>query len=312
MASFDTVNYSLRPNKAIQRAIVFGLIRNTIDALKISSPVYIGFGSIWFSDFHIAHKSLGIKKLVSVEADEIGYKRAVFNRPFKCVEVLHEWSTDAIPGLRQNPNYSDFPWILWLDYDSYLNEDMLAEITELPNILPESSQVYVTVNAVPHKYGKPKQLLTNLEELFGDVFPSYTKKQDVEPQKFQRFLGKQLLDSIQAAAIRNGRPGGFVPNCLLPYRDGAQMLTVGGIFPKRGAREAARNVSEKERSGFPAVDIETPPLTMKESVALQSELPRARAMSRASIRRIGFDLTEDQVSAFQEFYRYYPHFAQLV
>lgn len=311
MASFDTVNYSLRPNKAIQRSIVFEIIRSTVDAMEISNPVYIGLGSVWFTDFHIAHKALEIGDLISIEADEIGYKRAKFNKPFKCIDVRHGWSYDVIPEISAESRYCDRPWIVWLDYDDRLTEDSLREINDLTTILPRSSQLFVTFNALPHKYGKPRQIDENLRALFGDGYPDDVDRNLLGAEGLQKFLGKLTLDSLQSAAIANGRPGGFLPSCLLRYRDGAPMVTVGGCFPLPAERAATKALLDGDRRGFPDHKIETPPLTLKESAALQASLPRTRPMTRSSLKRIGFDLKEEQIRSFQEFYRYYPHFAQL-
>ena len=81
MASFDIVNYSLRPSKGIQRQIVFDGIRMLKSRLELSEMIYVGLGSIWFSDFVQAHKSLDIRRMVSIEADDTGYCRARFNKP---------------------------------------------------------------------------------------------------------------------------------------------------------------------------------------------------------------------------------------
>ena len=69
MASFDVVNYSLRPSKSIQRQIVFNGIRLLMERMKLECPVYIGFGSVWFSDFLVAHKMLGINDMRSMEGE---------------------------------------------------------------------------------------------------------------------------------------------------------------------------------------------------------------------------------------------------
>jgi hypothetical protein len=69
MPSFDAVNYSLRPSKSIQRQLVFAGVRALQDSLD-PAQVYVGFGSIWFTDFVMAHKMLRIDDMVSIEGDE--------------------------------------------------------------------------------------------------------------------------------------------------------------------------------------------------------------------------------------------------
>ena len=103
MASFDTVNYSLRPSKAIQRQLVFEGVRSLQAHLDLERLVYVGFGSIWFSDFLMAHKLLGVDDMVSIEADDIGFQRAIFNSPYATVRVRHGNSFDVLPSLYADP-----------------------------------------------------------------------------------------------------------------------------------------------------------------------------------------------------------------
>ena len=55
MASFDSVNYSIRPSKSVQRGIVFQGLRRIFDVMDLGNTIYVGFGSIWFTDFVQAH-----------------------------------------------------------------------------------------------------------------------------------------------------------------------------------------------------------------------------------------------------------------
>jgi len=58
--------------------------------------------------------------------------------------------------------------------------------------------------------------------------------------------------------------------------------------------------------------IIAPLLTLREAAVLQAELPAAARLERSRIRDLGFDLEESQIRAFEEFYRFYPWFAQIV
>ncbi len=49
MASFDAVNYSLRPSKSIQRAIVFDGVRKLQSHLDLDQLIYVGWLSNCFS-----------------------------------------------------------------------------------------------------------------------------------------------------------------------------------------------------------------------------------------------------------------------
>ena len=105
MASFDIINYSLRPSKSIQRRLVFEGVRTLKGNLELDNMVYIGFGSVWFTDFVMAHKLLGIQDMVSMEADVIGYKRALFNAPYATVRVMEGSSAAALPCLYGNASH---------------------------------------------------------------------------------------------------------------------------------------------------------------------------------------------------------------
>ena len=56
MDSFNIVNYSLRPSKSIQRQIIFDGVRTLQLNWAHDQAVYIGLGSVWFTDFIMAHK----------------------------------------------------------------------------------------------------------------------------------------------------------------------------------------------------------------------------------------------------------------
>ena len=99
MPSFNAINYSLRPSKTIQRALVFAGVRALQSQMQLENLVYIGFGSIWFTDFTLAHKELLVDEMISIEAHEVGFRRAEFNRPFSGIRVLKGLSNEILPTL---------------------------------------------------------------------------------------------------------------------------------------------------------------------------------------------------------------------
>src|SRR4051794_37783351 len=96
-----------------------------IDALQVLSEggfrirdyQYTGFGSIYFVDFILFHRSLGLTRLLSVEIDTTIPKRLSFNRPFAQVQIQIDPISTVIPKLDQ-----DIKHLLWLDYDTRLNK----------------------------------------------------------------------------------------------------------------------------------------------------------------------------------------------
>lgn len=313
MASFDAVNYSLRPNKTIQRGIVFDGLKTLSVVMPWRDAAYIGFGSIWFTDFVLAHKRLGLNRMVSIEANEIGFRRALYNKPYRFVRVLEGLSYDVVPTLYDDPEIANLPWIVWLDYDTALSEDSIFELRDLVERAPSDSLLLVTVDAAHKRYGKDSgERAERLRNLLGDIVPDRPEPgalKDTDP--FADTLSTYLEQFLVSAAESCARPGGLVPAFRLPYRDKAAMATVGVVLPSPERRQACLDVvSHPNWMGVADRPIIAPHLTMRELAVLQAQLPAA-PMDRAAVRALGFDLGEDQIGIFQRYYKYYPTFAQI-
>src|SRR5713226_5987155 len=89
----ERLNYSLRPNKNVERKLMAGVLRALMPEIPIGESRYIGMGSLWFVDFVLFHRVLGITDMVSVERDLVD--RARFNQPYDCV-VVREGDIGAV------------------------------------------------------------------------------------------------------------------------------------------------------------------------------------------------------------------------
>lgn len=312
MSSFNVVNYSVRPNKHIQRSLVFEGYKAIRDLLKLKDVRYVGLGSIWFSDFLMAHKMLHIDEMVSIENDEIGYRRAQFNKPFKTVRVVNEMSTIALKSLCVDDKFNSHPWFVWLDYDGTFDETVAEDIKIVIESAPVNTAFVITFNADHRKYGKPKDRPDRLKNLFGDVVQDNLSKEDCEGDNLPNLLADLAIKSMKSAAASVRRPGGFTPCFRVVYRDGADMVTVGGFLPAVGAIPAIREaINERSWPSSPDIAVTTPPLTIREISSLQAHLPRRTKLTRAAIKRLGFDLEENQIEAYEQFYKTYPTYAQI-
>ncbi len=81
--SFKTINYSIRPNKNVERKLIIEFLSALEQKFHISNYRYIGFGSMWFTDFILMHKALQINDMISIEESKSNEKRAEFNKPFR-------------------------------------------------------------------------------------------------------------------------------------------------------------------------------------------------------------------------------------
>ena len=313
MASFDVVNYSLRPSKSIQRQLVFEGIAKLKNHMDLERQVYVGFGSIWFTDFVLAHRLLGIDDMVSIESNEVGFRRAVFNSPYATVRVRHGFSTEVLPTLYADEVIRLRPWLVWLDYDFQFDETLKTDIASIIENAPANSILLVTFNGHEMKYGAAADRPERLRELFGAAVPDDLSKNACREDRMQETLADFARDFMQSTANDLARPGGFVPAFRIVYRDNAPMVTVGGILPAKGAAAiAAMIVNDQSWRCRPEKRIVAPHLTIREASVLQSRLPRPGPLDRDTVRALGFDLEDDQLEAFQTYYRQYPSFAQIV
>lgn len=314
MASFDSINYSIRPSKSVQRGLVFEGLRRISDVMDVGDAVYVGLGSIWFTDFVQAHKVLGINDMVSIEANEIGFRRAIFNKVYRTITVMEGRTRARLPDVLGIDGYNARPWIIWLDYDSALDEEVVEDMQWVVSNAPPNSVVLFTLSATQNAYGsKPIQRPERIRTLLGDVVPDDLAKEDCMKETLPVTLASLTMDFLKSEVADSARPGGFIEAFKIPYLDSVAMVTVGGILPAKGAAAAARAlVAEASWKGVVEEVIEAPPMTLREIATLQAELPASAALTRARIQELGFDLHERQVKSFQQYYKYLPSFAEII
>ncbi len=314
MSSTLTVNFSLRQNKAIERSIAFDSLR---EGQRFIGPeaVYVGFGSVWFQDFRLAHRQLGIDRMISIEGNPDVVGRAEFNSPYRCVEVRGGWSTDVIPELLDDEDVGHRPWIVWLDYDQHLTHERLDELVGLVEKLPDRSALLTTFNAQQKRYGKDRdEQQVALEELFGaDILGDADDPAAFDGERLMHTLARCLEDKLIASAINSGREGGFHPAVRLLYRDSAEMVTVGGFLPEvQDAEECHELLAGPAWVGFDDLVIRSQPLTLREVYALTQLLPADGELSAEAVEELGFSLPDEQLRFFQRHYHRYPTYAEVV
>lgn len=313
MASFDVVNFGLRPSKSIQRQIVFSGIHMLQSHLGGNGAMYIGFGSIWFVDFVMAHKILSIDDMISIERNETGYLRARFNSPFATVDVRRGSSTEVLPLLCGDDRVSRRPWVVWLDYDRCFDEDAGDDVRLMVEQAPEDSIVLVTFDAEEAKYGVAKDRPDRLSELFAGVVPENLPRSECKDDRMQRTLADLSVKFMKAVASNARRPGGFLPAFQIVYKDTTPMVTVGGVLPSEANRQAVdHRIKASDWRCQPTEAIKAPHLTIREALALQSRLPDPDGLTREVVNELGFDLEEEQIRAYERYYREYPYFAEVV
>lgn len=311
MASFDAINYSLRPSKSVQRHLVFEGLNRLSATLPIEQSRYVGFGSIWFTDFLMAHKILGIEEMTSIEANEIGFRRAVFNKPYSTITVLNGNSADVLSDVIGPQDQS--PAVAWLDYDFALDETVVSDVRFFIENAPPDSALVVTVSGVESKYGSGPDRPRRLRELLGGVVPDDLSKNSCKGDRLLTTLIEYISQYMVSVGADVARPGGVIPAFKIAYQDGAPMATIGCVLPS-SATLSAVNAAIKDAAwpGFPTDPIRLPHLTNREVCALQATQPTNRDLSRKDVQALGFDLEQVQIDAYKRYYINYPMYAQVL
>jgi hypothetical protein len=143
-SSYEKINYGIRPAKSIERKMLCETFRRLSVFGKIESYNYVGFGSTYFSDFSLFHRSLNINNMISIEKDEKNEDRFEFNRPFRCINMEYGTSNAVLGKI----NF-EVRSILWLDYDGCLNNEVLLDINTFCSKATPGSIVVISVNADP-------------------------------------------------------------------------------------------------------------------------------------------------------------------
>lgn len=307
--SYLKVAYNLRPAKQVER-------RMMIDAFQIMSRAgfqigdyqYTGFGSIYFVDFILFHKLLGIRKMLDVEYSTDIEKRVLFNKPFDSVDLEMKPISEVIPHLSP-----DIKHLLWLDYDNILHREVLADAASSATQLSCGSILIITVDVEPPtENGEPKEWMSYFEEEAYRYF-----KADWDVRKFGRANLPRINIEILHNAIKNGLAGRtgvqFFPVFSFLYRDGHQMLTLGGVV---GTEIEGRFIDGCDFSRAPYIRrklddepyrIKVPQLTTKERFYLDSAMPCADEWKPSE-----FELDDEAIKAYREIYRFMPTYAELL
>ena len=306
--SYESVNYALRPAKNIERRMLCEAFRRLVEFDSLESYRYVGFGSTYFSDFLLFHKSLKITNNVSIEHDVEHKNRFEFNRPYRCITLEFGDSNDILPSL---------PWnvrtITWLDYDYKLEQGILTDVGFVCASSPSGSIILVTVDARPDAYKKRvSSLKSRIEET---RIPNGLHDADMAKwgtaEVYRTIITNEIDTTIKE---RNGgleRGSRFLYKQLFNfhYADGAKMLTLGGIlYNEREAKLEAKCGFENfdfVKTGKEPYLIDVPNLTLKEMRHLDRQLPctDTKQLSASSI-------SENDIVRYAKIYRYFPAFVE--
>lgn len=320
-SSFETINYGLRPNKAVERKLIFDAFGRLGPVLDLHDYRYLGLGAILFVDFIMAHQALRITNMISIERQK-NAERAEKNKPFSCIKVIRGDSTVVLTGMD-----IDLPaqkTIAWMDYDGPADENVVSDIDVLCTKLPLGSFVIVTANAVRDNYrvdseeeeGKKLGLEDSVKKLFGALVPDDVPESYDSLNGFPPVLTKILIQRCRSITAESRADASFFPLFNYIYKDGtAPMVTVGGLIGGQAI------VDKVKATGLPAMEVysaaepyvlELPVLTPRERIALCSMMPSSAVIEAKQVRKaLGFDLRPGIVEEYRKLYRFYPQYSEI-
>ena len=315
--SFEKINYSLRPAKSIERKMMCEAFRRLSAFGKVDLYSYIGFGSTYFSDFSLFHKTLNIQNMTSIEKSTDKQERFKFNTPFRCVQMKFGTSTEILPSLNENSRK-----IIWLDYDGMLSSDVLLDIKTSCSKVQSGSIIIVSVNANPISNGTidiedlPDFRLNRLISAVGkNKVPAGTKGKDFAKWGTAKVCREIINNEISSTItdINGAREDGsklcYEQLFNFHYSDNAKMLTVGGVIYDEGQAHLLSQCSfddlpfiTKENTPY---HIEVPNLTFKEIRALDEQLPKKDGETLALP-----SVSQEDIEKYEKIYRFFPTFTE--
>src|SRR5436309_1844538 len=243
-ASYKTVDYSIRPAKAIVRKMIVETVRKLSPFGSLKDYRYVGFGSTYFGDFLAFHRAFGMHNMISIEREVGDAPRFEFNRPFGCIKIHLGPSTSVLPSLDWTPRT-----VLWLDYDDSLDGQVLADIEYYCSRCPRGSALIITLNARPLVTGEQigrQEALAAIDafsqKITRDKVPVGLRDTDLLGWKTADVYHKIIRSQIQQTL--DARNGGIDPGSKMLYNqlfnfryaDGVKMLATGGVFHDEGQR----------------------------------------------------------------------------
>ena len=293
---------SLRPSKSIQRQVILDGVRLLLGRISIWSVWYISaFGSIWFTDFVMAHKVLGVDDMRSIEGNEIGYRRAVYNSPYATVLVWQGFSYDVLPTLYGEEAIAARPWMVWLDYDYDLNESVRDDIRSVVENAPANSILLVTFNGMENKYGQAAERPARLQQLLGAVVPDDLPKRACKDEQMAGNASGKFYARFHEIRGRRSCSAWWFCTCLPRHIQGCcshgdcrRHIACEGSSSHCTSDIVGQNV--RGRADRSPLGLRT--LTIREAVSLQSQLPCTEHLSRELVQRLGFDLVEEHIESF--------------
>ena len=314
--SYLRFNYNVRASKSVERKMILEVLKDLCPPSVIKDYQYIGFGSVFYTDFRLFHKDLNICDMVCIERDVENKDRFEFNKPYKCINLIMGDSFEILPKLDWKKKS-----ITWLDYEDKLEPTMFDDIRTIVNNAKNKSFFIVTCNANPSSYRKETTIseieLEKFREDFKGIANINLAATDFTAKKiiplvhgmFSSFINDIL--TIKNAGISPDKQLVFKQIFNLKYQDNSVMYTFGGVFVSpNDAVKIEEDIKRYDfvRTGIPIYEIDVPKLTNREIDGLNSHLPNN--LTTFIAETIDF-IPKNFREAYFKLYKHFPNYMEI-
>lgn len=318
MNSFEKINYNIRPNKSIERKMICEALSRLSFIDSLDKYRYIGFGSPFFADFSLFHKQLGLYDLISIESAEDKKDRFEFNKPFSCIQIKYGKASTILPNLELDKKKN----IVWLDYDGTVESYMFGDIDTVIANTMAGSVFMLSLNVEPPKGDKEEKLKELIDKVGKQRIPIEYQSANLNTKKYIEVIYQMVDMQIKKSLLeRNGNNEDKIDYIQIfnyIYKDGVNMLTVGGIIYNQDQKKNINKMKLHEvahiRSNSEQCRIQCPSLTYKEIQSLNNLLPckiktnKSGKITNEEFKTIPLNPTD--IKDYSEIYRYYPNYAE--
>jgi hypothetical protein len=322
--SYRAVNYALRPAKNVERKMIVAVLQCLARVEPLAKYQYIGFGSIYFADYRLFHRTFGMEHMVSIEGNEKDQARVRYNRPYDCVDVRMGMSYNVLPHLDWSQRA-----IVWLDYDHELARYVLDDVDLVCSRVVSGSVIAVTLDGETKRLEDPKTITDEEREQWPTKRPKQFERlvgaERVSPElrprdlqgkqlmnTYRRLLNEQITDTFRSINLGEDEPDRWRFRQIFNFRyaDNAQMMTVGWIvYQQRDSdliEQCRFETSPFYRNSNTPLEITIPNLTLREMRGLDRYFPTGT--NDDGFKHIPVPDREKEL--YHKIYRFFPAFTE--
>lgn len=310
-SSYRDIDYRVRPGKYVERMMMADTFRRLRFA-NVESYQYVGLGSVYFSDFVLMHRALGVHKMVSIERNIHDQARFNGNIPYATVEML--WGDTATELAKVDLNLRS---IVWLDYDGRLSAPILKDVANVASRAASGSVIAVTVQCKFDRHhteqDEDASVQVLIDSLGADNIPHDLKTKDIEGKGTGKLFRNVILNQVRTSlaarnvALHKTHHFEFRQIFNFRYEDGVLMMTVAVVIFDAGQRGLFELCSfdtlDFIRTGEEPFEIAIPKLTPKEIKIIEAQMPGDIANLKLGA------IPPRDAGQYARLYRYFPNLA---